>query len=53
MNDRWHKTVEIAAEAIKTPLPWTRGAMRQAMIQRRVARDSEGRVFDGQEQQRA
>mgnify|MGYP001825357295 CR=1 FL=1 len=53
MNNRWHKTVETAAEAIKTPMPWTRGAMRQAMIQRRVARDNESNAFDVLEQKRA
>ena len=41
MNTRWHQSVEAAAKAFDTPMPWTRGAIRQAMIQRREAREDE------------
>lgn len=53
MNNRWHKTVESASAAITTPMPWTRGAMRQAMIQRREAHDDESNSFEVLEQKRA
>lgn len=37
MKNRWHDSIVDAAAAGENPLPWTRGAARQAMIQRRKA----------------
>lgn len=41
MNDRWQKSLEAAAAAYDTPLPWERGASRAAMIARRKAKSEE------------
>lgn len=38
MKNRWHKSLLAAAAAYDTPLPWERGAARQAMIARRKAK---------------
>ena len=38
MKTRWQKSLEAAVAAYDTPMPWSRGEMRKAMIERRVAK---------------
>lgn len=35
MKSRWQKSLEAAVAAYDTPLPWARGDIRKAMIERR------------------
>lgn len=35
MKSRWQKSLEAAVAAYDTPMPWSRGDMRKAMIERR------------------
>jgi hypothetical protein len=53
MNSRWQTSAQDTAEALRTPMPWTRGAMRKAMIQRRQMHDEETTRSDMLEQQSA
>ena len=41
MKSRWQKSLEAAVEAYDTPMPWARGATRNAMIWRRKERANE------------
>jgi len=41
MNNKWRDSIVDAATAGESLLPWTRGAARQAMIQRRKARSED------------
>ncbi|MGJ8621516.1 MAG: hypothetical protein ACSHW1_01990 [Yoonia sp.] len=43
MKNRWQKSLDEAVAASDTPMPWTRGATRQAMIFRRKELANEDR----------
>lgn len=43
MKTRWQESLEAAAAAHDAPMPWERGASRQAMIARRKAKADEDR----------
>ncbi len=38
MKSRWQNSLEAAAAAYDTPMPWARGETRNAMITRRTAK---------------
>ncbi|MFO8125347.1 hypothetical protein [Yoonia sp.] len=38
MKSRWQKSLEAAVAAYDTPMPWARGNIRKAMIERREAK---------------
>ena len=38
MKSRWQKSLEAAVAAYDTPMPWERGATREAMAKRRKAK---------------
>lgn len=49
MKSRWQKSLEAAVEAYDTPMPWSRGDIRNAMIARRQARandDAQPRIAE-------
>ena len=40
MKSRWQKSLEAAVAAYDTPMPWARGDMRKAMIERRQSKSN-------------
>lgn len=43
MKSRWQKSLDEAVAAYDTPMPWARGATRNAMISRRQERANDDR----------
>ncbi len=41
MKSRWQKSLEAAVAAYDTPMPWTRGEIRNEMIERRNSKPND------------